>query len=283
MNQPGKRKLGQIYHINLLKKWHARDALFGGCLTTEKVSGSREDVQVSADLTPQQQQETLELVEQNRDVFSFEPGHTHVMQHEIHTIPGKVIHQRPYRIPEARREAIKEEVRKMLKLGIIEESQSAWSSPTVLVPKPDGTIRFCNDFRKLNEVSQFDSYPMPHVDELIDWLDKARFITTLDLTKGYWQVPLSPASKEKTTFATPDGLFHYICLPFGLHVAPATFQRPMDRILRPHQRYAAAYLDDVVVYSQDWETHLMQVQKVLDSLREAGLIANPKKMQTSLQ
>lgn len=113
VNQPGKRKLKQIYHINLLKKWHARDALFGGCLTTEKVSGSREDVQVSADLTPQQQQETLELVEQNIDVFSFEPGHTHVMQHEIHTIPGKVIHQRPYKIPEARREAIKEEVRKM--------------------------------------------------------------------------------------------------------------------------------------------------------------------------
>lgn len=80
-------------------------------------------------------------------------------------------------------------------------------------------------------MSQFDSYPRPHVDELIDRLGKARFITTLDLTKGYWQVPLSPESKEKTAFPTPEVLYHYVCLPFGLHGAPATIQRLMDRIL----------------------------------------------------
>lgn len=92
-----------------------------------------------------------------------------------------------------------------------------------MVPKPDGTLRFCNDFRRLNEVSAFDSYPMPRVDELLDRLGRARFISTLDLTKGYWQVPLSLESREKTAFSTPSGHWHYRVLPFGLHGAPATF------------------------------------------------------------
>ena len=92
----------------------------------------------------------------------------------------------PYRVPEARRNAIQEEVGRMLRLRVIEESRSAWSSPVILVPKPDGTFRFCNDFRRLNEVSEFDAYPMPRVDELIERLGPARYLTSLDLTKGCW-------------------------------------------------------------------------------------------------
>ncbi len=95
----------------------------------------------------------------------------------------------------------------MLDLGLIKESQSAWSSPIVLVPKPDGSTRFCNDYRKLNEISKFDTYPMPRIDELIERLGPACFITTLDLTKGYWQVPLTPEAKPKTGFSTPGGAF----------------------------------------------------------------------------
>lgn len=165
----------------------------------------------------------------------------------------------------------------MLELGVIEESNSEWSSPIVLIPKPDGSLRFCNDFRKLNTVSKFDAYPMPRVDELIERLGTARYLTTLDLTKGYWQIPLTDRAKEKTAFAVPEGLFQYKVLPFGLHGAPATFQRAMDRILKPHRQYAAAYLDDVVIHSPDWESHLVRVQAVLDSIRNAGLTANPKK------
>jgi len=99
----------------------------------------------------------------------------------------------------------------MLKNGIIEESHSEWSSPIVLVPKPDGTIRFCNDFRQLNAISKFDAYPMPRVDELIERLGKSRFITTLDLTKGYWQVPLAPEAREKTAFITPTVCSIILC------------------------------------------------------------------------
>nr|WP_193639287.1 reverse transcriptase family protein [Escherichia coli] len=106
----------------------------------------------------------------------------------------------------------------MLEMGVIEESNSAWCSPIVLVAKKDGTVRFCVDYRKVNDVSRFDAYPMPRVDELLDRLGTARFFTTLDLTKGYWQIPLSPESKEKTAFSTPYGLYQFTMLPFGLLV-----------------------------------------------------------------
>jgi len=169
-----------------------------------------------------QKQALTELVDQNRDVFSSEAGHTDLVQHHIITEPGKGVKLRPYRIPEARRDAVSRYNRRV--------------SPIVLVPKPDSTIRFCNYFRKLNEIPKFDAYacPMPQIDELIEQLRTARFISMLDLTKGYWQVPLTPEAREKTAFATPDRLLHYRMLPFGLHRALSTFQRLMRRVLRPH-------------------------------------------------
>ena len=153
-----------------------------------------------------------ELVLQNWDVFSDVPGRTSVTSHEIHHSGVRIP---PYRVPESRRNAIRAEVERMLKLGVIEESRSAWASPIVLVPKPDRTHRFCNDFRRINEVSDFDSYPMPRVDKLIERLGPARYLSTLDLTKGYWQIPLTPSSREKTAFATPGGLFKYTSCPLG--------------------------------------------------------------------
>ena len=193
---------------------------------------------------------------QHRDVFSELPGRTTVAHHDIRTAPGVKVRVPPYRITEARREAIQAEVRRMLQLRVIEESRSAWSSPVVLVPKPDGSYRFCNDFRRLNEASEFDAYPMPRVDELIERLGPARYLSTLDLTKGYWQVPLTRAAREKTAFSTPGGLYQYTVLPFGVHGAPATFQRMMDQLLRPHQAYATAYIDDIIIYSHSWDFHL---------------------------
>jgi len=165
----------------------------------------------------------------------------------------------------------------MLEMGVIEESHSAWCSPIVLVVKKDGSIRFCLDYRRVNDVSRFDAYPMPRVDELLDRLGTARFFTTLDLTKGYWQIPLSPESKEKTAFSTPFGLYPFTTLPFGLFGAPATFQRLMDRVLRPHAAYAATYLDDVIIHSTAWAEHVWRVGAVLESLKQAGLTANPGK------
>ncbi|KAL1282357.1 hypothetical protein QQF64_001160 [Cirrhinus molitorella] len=234
-------------------------------------------VDTNPELAAGQKTELQHLVGQFSDVFSTRPGQTNVIEHEIRTPPGVVVRQRPYQVPEARRTAIESEIQDMLKLGVIEPSRSPWSSPIVMVPKPDGTLRFCNDFRRLNEVSEFDGYPMPRVDELLERLGRARYISTLDLTKGYWQVRLTESSKPKTAFSTPSGHWQYRTLPFGLHGAPATFQRLMDVLLRPHQAYAAAYLDDVVIHSETWEDHLTRLRRVLMELRRAGLTANPRK------
>uniref|UniRef100_A0A8C5Q151 ribonuclease H n=1 Tax=Leptobrachium leishanense TaxID=445787 RepID=A0A8C5Q151_9ANUR len=270
IHQPGKRKPEQIYHVNLLKPWKDRVSLAAGFIPiTHQLDTEHPqvpEVKIAESLSKSQKQEVREFLIKNREKFSELPGQTSVTQHDIVTEPGARVKLKPYRIPEARRKDISREVKKMFELDIIEESSSDWSSPIVLVPKPDGSWRFCNDFRKLNSVTKFDTYPMPRVDELIDRLGTARYLTTLDLTKGYWQIPLTEGAKEKTAFVTPEGSFQYKKMPFGLQNAPATFQRAMDKLLRPHQQYAAAYLDDIVVHSTDWESHLPRVQAVLETL-----------------
>ena len=110
---------------------------------------------------------------------------------------------------------------------------------------------------------------------MIERLGPARYFTTLDHTKGYWQVPLTRTAREKTAFATPGGLYQYTVLPFGFHRALATFQRMMDQLLRPHQAYAAPYINDIIIHSASWDIHLRQLRAVLGELRKAGLTANP--------
>ena len=117
---------------------------------------------------------------------------------------------------------------------------------------------------------------MPRIDDLIDRLGRANFILTLDLTRGYWQVPVPVDSRPKTAFVTLFGLYQFNVMPFGLQGAPATFQRLMDRVLQGLGEYSAAYLDDVV-YSETWEEHLQHTSAVLQRLREAGLTAKARK------
>ena len=224
-----------------------------------------------------QRADVVSLQHRFADVFSPLPGRTMLIEHHIETQPGVTVRTRPYRLPAHKQEAVNRELDSMLKLGVVEESHSDWCSPIVLVAKRDGAVRFCVDYRRVNAVSKFDAYPMPRIDELLDRLGTAKYYTTLDCTKGYWQIPLSPVSREKTAFSTPRGLFQFTALPFGLFGAPATFQRLMDRILRPHSAYAAAYLDDIVIYGDTWPQHMQRVAAVLQSLRQAGLTANPAK------
>ena len=275
----------QIYHLNLLKAWKEVVAVSLVSVDQEKDELGPEVPKLTnlisplsdSHLSPSQRTDLAYLQKRFADVFSPLPGRTHLINHRIETTPGVSVRTRPYRLPEHKRKLVQAEIKTMLELGVIEESHSAWSSPIVLVGKPDGSIRFCVDYRKVNDVSRFDAYPMPRVDELLDRLGTARFFSTLDLTKGYWQIPLSPESKEKTAFSAPDGLYQFRTLPFGLFGAPATFQRLMDRVLRPHAAFAAAYLDDVIIHSDNWAQHLRHVAAVLESLRQAGLTANPKK------
>ena len=164
----------------------------------------------------------------------------------------------------------------MLQTGVIRPSKSPWASPIVMVEK-DGSIRFCVDYRKLNKVSKFDAYPLPRAEEIFESIGPAKVISTLDLAKGYWQIPMAPESQEKTAFTTPFGLYEFQVMPFGLHNAPATFQRTMNYVLRDCQEFSKAYIDDAVVFSGSWEEHLHHLGQVFDRLRQAGLTLKLKK------
>ncbi len=210
------------------------------------------------------------------EIFSEYPGLTSLIQHDVVLKPDATVRRLNYRIPERLQEVLKEEVNLMLRLGIIEPSKSEWCHPVVLVPKKDGSIRFCIDFRYLNSVSQFDSYPTPRIDALIDRLGKAKYLPTIDLSKGYWQILLTPQARPLTAFRTPWGLFHFRVLPCGLHGAPGHLQRLIDQVLHG-LTFSAAYLDDIVIYSNTWEEHIQHLQEILQRLQKAGLTVNPAK------
>ncbi|CAM5173812.1 unnamed protein product [Eretmochelys imbricata] len=174
------------------------------------------------------------------------------------------------------------EIKDMLQMGVIRPSESAWASPVVLVPKPDGEICFCVDCRKLNAVTRPKNYPIPHTDELPEELGQAQFISTLNLTKGYWQVPLDESAKERSAFTTHVGLYEFNVLPYGLRYAPTTFQRPVNNLLAGFGEFAVAYLDNVAIFSDSWEEHLEHLQAVFQCIREAGLMVKAKKCQIGL-
>ena len=146
-----------------------------------------------------------------------------------------------------------------------------------MVPKPDGTMRFCVNVKKFNSFSKFDTYPMPRIEEIIGRLGSSRYITKLDLCKGYWQVPLTEHSKQYTAFSTPMGLYQFKYLPFGLHGAPATFHGMMDRLLKGKEGCAAAYMDDLVVFSAKFDKHLQELEDILETLKQANLTVKPSK------
>ena len=166
------------------------------------------------------------------DIFSTGPhdlGCTDLVQHRIHTGEAAPIRQQPRRLPLCKREEAKRAIKEMKELGVIEPSTSPWSSSIVLVGKKDGSTRFCVDYRKLNDVTHKDSYPLPCIDDTIEALAGAEWFSTLDLKSGYWQVPLDDAAKEKTAFSTGNGLSQFKVMPFGLCNAPATFERLMNK------------------------------------------------------
>ena len=190
----------------------------------------------------------------------------------------KPIKQHPYRCNPLKQAQFNEEIRYMEENGIIENSNSPWSSPCILVPKPDLSFRFCTDYRKVNSVTKSDSYPLPRIDDCIDKVGNAKFVSTYDLLKGYWQVPLTSRAKQISAFITPQGLYQYKVLPFGMKNAPATFQRLMNEVIAGLPN-TEVYIDDIVLYSSSWEEHLKATFDLFDRLTKAKLTVNLAKSQ----
>ena len=143
--------------------------------------------------------------------------------------------------------------------------------------KKDGSQRISVDYRKLNAITIGDPYPLPHIEKLINGIGASKFITTLDLTKGYNQVPVSPEHKQKTAFITPYGKYQFTTMPFGLVSAPPTFQRLMDEVLHGLHEFLVAYLDDILIHSATWAEHVHHFTQVFDRLRSVGLRVKEKK------
>lgn len=227
-------------------------------------------------LNTNEQKMLCSLLYENQDVFVGADGaigHTDLVEHGIITNDAKPIKSRPYRVPFHQREVIDKEVDKMLEDGIIQPSFSPWSSPVVLVTKSDGTTRFCVDYRKLNNVTVKDAYPLPTVNQCLDSLAGSSYFCTLDCAKGYWQVKMKESDVPKTCFTTCHrGNYEFLTMPFGLTGAPATFERLMERALHGLQwSHCLIYLDDVIVFHKSVEMLAGNLQLVFDRIRSAGL------------
>ena len=166
----------------------------------------------------------------------------------------------------------------MLDSNIITPSSSPWASPVVFVRKKDSSLRFCVDYHKVNVITRKDAYPLPRVDDTLDTLACCKWFTTLDLLSGYWQVEVDEKDREKTAFTTPDGLFEFTRMPFGLCNAPATFQRLMDLVLAGLQwNNCLVYLDDILIVGKTFDDQLHNLSFVFDRTRGAGLKLKPSK------
>ena len=195
--------------------------------------------------------------------------------------------QRFYRLTKLKSDILKEELTKLIEKKLIEPSYSEWSSPVVLVPKPNGKWRLCIDYRKVNDVTEKDSYSLPNIDEIFDSLDGAKIFTTLDLYSGYHQILMDEESVEITSFTTKFGNYQFKVMPFGLTGAPATFQREMNKILFPLiGKCVYNFIDDILIYSRTIEEHLEHIKEVLKIFKKYHLKINIEKckfMQTEVE
>ena len=205
-------------------------------------------------------------------------GITTAIKHDIDTGNEHPIRQQPYRQSPEQKRILEAEIKELLNKKVIRPSESPWSSPVVMVPKPDGTTRVCIDYRKLNGLTKKDAHPLPKIDEMLDHLKDTRVFSTMDLLSGFHQVPLTEDSIPKTAFTSHMGLYEYVRMPFGLCNAPATFQRLVEKIFSKIMwRFVMLYIDDIIIFSKNITEHFEHLTEVLDILQKHQLQAKLSK------
>ena len=235
---PGRREKSQIYHINLLKPYHQRvehiNVLMSNKLSPEILEADLDipylnassevydfnEIVRESDLgkkcSPEQIEELGKVLGKHRQVFSNDPGRTDLIEHDIELISEQPFRIKPYRTSPRQTEIIKQEIKRMLDLNIIEVAESDFVSPLILVEVPGREPRPCVDYRKLNSLTRTEYFPLPHIEERVELVAGAKYITLIDLTKGYWQILLTPRAQRYSTFATTFGTFRALVMGFGL-------------------------------------------------------------------
>lgn len=236
-------------------------------------------------ISQKEKQEFEILLENNTDIFYLEGDQLSfcdAIQHEIPINDRKPIFSKQYRLPMTQRKEINDQIQKMLTENIIRPSKSPWNSPVILVSKKseDGNQkwRLVIDYRKLNEKSISDSFPLPNITEILDQLGGAEYFSTLDLASGYHQLLMKETDKEKTAFSTESNHYEFNRLPFGLKNAGRTFSRLMNYVLDGNiGKDCFVYLDDIVIYSKTVEEHNLKLSRIMNKLRQFNLKLHPEK------
>lgn len=245
------------------------------------VSSAVDALQSSDELTPGQQALLQEKITLFQELSQKKLGRTTLIEHKIVTTDEKPFRHKQYPLSPALQKILVQEVDEMLETGVIRPSTSPYRSPMLLVRKKDGTYRACFDGRTLNKVTVRDAYPLPSIDSIISKIRDAHFLSTIDIKKAFYNIPLSEDSRAKTAFAVPGkGLFEHCVMAFGLTNAPATMSRLMDIVLDESvSQYVFNYLDDIIVVTPTFELHLEMLQKLYERLKYAGLAVNAQKCQ----
>lgn len=261
----------------------------GECVTANLVNAesgkstpvTKMNLDIGPSLTTEEKQEVVALLEKYSDVFGAgkdDVGRGTIGSHSIKLYSYSPIYQRLRRFPEPVAEEIEKQCQQLHQADVIEPSSSPWNSPIVPVRKPDGSLRLCLDYRKLNQVTIPDRSPMPNLTDSIYSLHGVKYFTSLDLVRGYYQMSLDPDSREFTAFSTSRSHWQFKRLPFGLCNAPAAFQRQMQQVLSgfPHSK-VVVYIDDILIMEKGFVKHLELVGKVLMTLSSHGIKINPEK------
>ena len=237
----------------------------------------------NTDLTVSQKSRLQVFLGKNRDIFATslkELGLTQLYAHRIETGEARPIKQAPFRVCPEKKDEIDQQVQELLENNIIQPSISPWQSPVVLVKKKDNTYRFAVDYRKLNSVTSPMYHPLPRLEDIFDAIgnSQAQVFSTLDLASGFWQIPLDPETAHKSAFCTHSGVYEFKRLSFGMMNSPSAFCMVMNEVLRGMTfNSAVVYVDDILVYSKDFDQHLSHLQEVFNRLQQAGLRLKPSK------
>lgn len=250
-------------------------------LTTSKENNVILPNENKAILTDEQQIRLNQVISQFQTLSTDALGCVNVATHDIDTGDALPFKKRQYPLSPAMQVHLHKEVDQMIKDGVIQPSNSPYSSPFLLIQKKNlQEFRFCFDGRWLNAITVKDSYPLPRVDSILTRLRDTKFFSSIDLRKAFWQIKLSERSRQKTAFCVPGrGLFEFLVMPFGLSNSPQTLQRVMEEILGPliHTGKVFVFLDDIMVISETFDEHLITLHQVYECLKTAGFRVNPDK------
>ena len=271
-----KRK--KIVHINTIKEYNENIRRIAAILEDDKedddIVETNDKIKLVNDSVDEGRQTDIRSwCSEFGDVLREEPGTTELTQLKINTGDATPI----YMTANSLKPGVEQELEWLLERGFIEESDAEWASPIVTVKKPNGRIRICIDYQRLNAVTTPIPFYMPRIEEVLEATGQAKVVSKMDLSKGYYQVVICPEDRDKTTFVCHRGKYRFTRMPFGVCNAPAIFQTLMEKVIKGLGKFCRVYMDDLIIFSDSLEQHTQHIKEVLKALRKAGLTANPTK------